>query len=194
MAEQKTEDTKPAVPRRVARPFIGPAGPTAGARPLLRPTAPVERPRPAAFGASATAPAVDESLGSAVGLPRAAPLAPVVPIAGAAVAAPAVGDVALPSHSDTSPPTEPIEPPDVLDTLEPTPTENLTGRPVTSEMVAIDAFDAFEAVWGAADAGMSSWAEVESDSSPLDDLSLGSGLDGATAWADEIAVPEPGAL
>src|SRR5688572_32682576 len=49
MAEEKTEETKPVVPRRVARPFIGPAGASTATRPLSRPSAPGERPRPAAF-------------------------------------------------------------------------------------------------------------------------------------------------
>ena len=39
MAEQKTEDTKPPVAHRGARPFVGPAGGSPAARPLLRPAA-----------------------------------------------------------------------------------------------------------------------------------------------------------
>src|SRR5687768_967187 len=49
MAEEKSDETKPAVQRRVARPFIGPAGTSNTMRPLSRPGASGERPRPAAF-------------------------------------------------------------------------------------------------------------------------------------------------
>jgi hypothetical protein len=71
----------------------------------------------------------------------------------------------------------------------PTPIASTPIRPVTSEMVAIDAFDAFESVWGAPESVVP--PAPESVGSPLDELSLGVGLDGPHYWTDEItAAPE----
>lgn len=81
-------------------------------------------------------------------------------------------------------------------------------RPVTSEMVAIDAFEAFETVWDAApepEAALPQTAlpeaavpeaahEMEAPmpdeptaASPLDGESLGNGIDAQHLWGDEIA-------
>ena len=67
-------------------------------------------------------------------------------------------------------------------------------RPVTSEMVAIDAFEAFETVWDAtpepeptpAGAREASVSDDSVAASPLDGESLGSGIDAQQLWGDEI--------
>ena len=66
-------------------------------------------------------------------------------------------------------------------------------RPITSEMVAIDAFEAFETVWDATPEPQPTHAEpmqaVPDESvaaSPLEDESLGSGIDAQQLWGDEI--------
>jgi len=59
-------------------------------------------------------------------------------------------------------------------------------RPVTSEMVALDAFDAFEDVWGST--GMAEGvATPAATSSPLDEAALGSGSDAESVWVDETS-------
>ena len=65
-------------------------------------------------------------------------------------------------------------------------------RPITSDMVAIDAFEAFETVWDAApeatpqEESLPSTAEEPVAASPLDDEPLGSGIDAQQLWGDEI--------
>jgi hypothetical protein len=59
-------------------------------------------------------------------------------------------------------------------------------RRVTSEMVALDAFDAFDAVWGSSDTVGSATAP-EPPPSPLDQVALGSGSDAECLWADEAS-------
>ncbi len=202
MAEQKNEDTKPEAARRAVRPFVGPAGASPGSRPLLRPPAPNDRPRPAAF----VPPVAPErpSLGTApdraaaaaaVATPAPAPLdapsvahesppapAPAEPALGSTFAAPAE-DLTVPVASNPTAETDSIA-------TSPTPIASPTVRPVTSEMVAIDAFDAFESVW---DASTTDYIPPAPDgvASPLDELSLGGGLDGPHLWTEEItAAPE----
>jgi hypothetical protein len=58
-------------------------------------------------------------------------------------------------------------------------------RPVTSEMIAVDAFDAFDTVWGA-DHHQAGTTEPQPPASPLDESSLGSGIDAQGLWADDI--------
>jgi hypothetical protein len=58
-------------------------------------------------------------------------------------------------------------------------------RPVTSEMIALDAFDAFDTVWGT-HAQPVATPEPEAATSPLDESSLGSGTDAHQVWAEEI--------
>ncbi len=58
-------------------------------------------------------------------------------------------------------------------------------RPLTSEMVALDAIDAFDAVWGASEPS-SGAVEPQAVASPLDIASLGSGTDGQQLWAEDI--------
>ena len=64
------------------------------------------------------------------------------------------------------------------------PTSHST-RPVTNEIVALDAIDAFDAMWGVSE---SSGRRVEPGpvAAPLDELSLGSGTDGQQPWAEDI--------
>jgi hypothetical protein len=59
-------------------------------------------------------------------------------------------------------------------------------RRVTSEMVALDAFDAFDAVWGRGDT-VGSAAAPAPPPSPLDEVALGSGSDAECLWADEAS-------
>ena len=61
---------------------------------------------------------------------------------------------------------------------------SLSTRPVTGEMVALDAIDAFDAVWSVS---TPSGRPVEPGraASPLDELSLGSGTDGQQPWAED---------
>lgn len=174
MAEQKNEDPKPAAARRAVRPFVGPAG-APGSRPLLRPPVPNDRPRPAAF-APPVAPE-RPSLGTAPPAPARAE-----PALGPTFAAPAE-DLTVPVASNPTAETDSIAP-------SPTPIASPTVRPVTSEMVAIDAFDAFESAW---DASTTDYIAPAPDgvASPLDELSLGGGLDGPHLWTEEItAAPE----
>ena len=61
-------------------------------------------------------------------------------------------------------------------------------RPVTSEMVAIDAFEAFDAVWAQSPTPAAS-PVVDAAASPVVEPSLGAGVDGPHVWTDEIMVP-----
>jgi hypothetical protein len=80
-------------------------------------------------------------------------------------------------------------PPGSVDAPEPTVT-----RPVTSEMVAIDAFEAFETVWDATpepepaqpEQFEATLPDETAAASPLDGDSLGSGIDAQHLWGDEI--------
>ena len=153
MAEPKINDTEPPLARRAARPFVGPAGPAAPTRPLLRPTGPAGRPSPAAFAR-----------------PLAAPRSSLGTLACAQPAAPAADDDAR--DAATTRPVARVEPPEPsqLPSLGPQPRQ-----PVTSEMVALDAFAAFDAVWGRSTTPAAS-PVVEPVASPLHDASLGTGV------------------
>jgi hypothetical protein len=62
-----------------------------------------------------------------------------------------------------------------------------TMRPVTSEMVAIDAFEAFETVWDATPPQVEpSMPDEPVAAAPIDDNSLGTGIDAQHVWGDEI--------
>ena len=77
----------------------------------------------------------------------------------------------------------PVVPPSIPSTeIGPT---SLSARPVPSEMDALDAIDAFDAVWGVSEppGGPIESAAV---ASPLDELSLGSGIDGQQLWAEHV--------
>ena len=193
MAEQKSEDTKPAAARRAVRPFVGPAGASGGSRPLLRPTAPNDRPRPAAF---APTPAPErQSLGTA---PERRAVAPPpasldAPIASPTTPAAPAFDLTYAQPVEDSVPAASAEVPEGDAAVAwPTPVASAPVRPVTSEMVAIDAFDAFDSVWGTGASDAESVAPTpEGVASPLDELSLGGGLDGPHMWTEEItAAPE----
>jgi len=58
-------------------------------------------------------------------------------------------------------------------------------RPVTSEMVALDAFDAFDTVWGTHEQPVAA-PEPQATASSLDESSLGSGTDTHQVWAEDI--------
>jgi hypothetical protein len=58
-------------------------------------------------------------------------------------------------------------------------------RPVTGEMITLDAFDAFDTVWGTSEAPGGT-PEPHAPTSPLDEASLGSGTDTHQVWAEEI--------
>jgi len=167
MADQKTDDTTPPLARRGARPFAGPAGAPVGARPFTRP-ATTQRPTAAPF-----APPVlpgKRTLGNA-------PPPDVRPAAPQAVPSAPIATHVVPSGTE--------------ETATPQP------RPVTSEMVAVDAIDAFDAVWGTAEPS-SGVIETAALASPSDAVSLGSEID-SHVLADEITTAsdlpaaEPGA-
>ena len=61
--------------------------------------------------------------------------------------------------------------------------------PMPSEIVALDAIDAFDAVWGVA-VPVGTPAEPAPVASPLDELSLGSGTEGQPQWAEDITVDD----
>jgi len=257
MAEQKTEDTKPPVARRGARPFVGPAGAAPAAttaRPLARPAAPPARPGRAPF--SPLSP--DRT---ALGVPRQTPAAPVtqaavrpelaapsapvhetetidavqpeqavVPAAEwpvEAVAAPeptpafgiTVSSLTPAVHAAYAPPEQLIvEPtidaavpsaiaePDAMDfgfaATSPEAEASLEDafgvgdapttprRPVTSEMIAIDAFAAFDSVWGP---GNTPVASPTIEAAPAPDLESLGAAHAEPMWADEItAMPVQG--
>jgi S-DNA-T family DNA segregation ATPase FtsK/SpoIIIE len=84
---------------------------------------------------------------------------------------------------DARPDARTDEVPLVVASVEPVPAER-PRRPVTNEMVALDAFDAFDAVWSTP--GGTATGEVESQPpSPLDEASLGS-VDASHPWAEDI--------
>jgi hypothetical protein len=247
MAEQKTEDTKPPVARRGARPFVGPAGAAPAARPLLRPAAPPARPGLAPF-----APPLSPNRASLGVVPRTSAPAPVGPDARVepVVEAPVVEAPVVEAPMVAEPPIEPVAPaataptfeitvsnltptaplefsttdalpeahpapetfpqsglddldfgfgPPILETeamLESVESADTTAdpfaprRPVTSEMIAIDAFSAFDSVWGPGNTPAAS-PTIEPPpvvpSPALDAESLGTGAHAESAWADEIA-------
>jgi len=61
----------------------------------------------------------------------------------------------------------------------------LPARPVTNELVALEAIDAFDAVWGVSEPPRGP-VESAAVTAPLDELSLGSGIDGQQLWAENI--------
>ena len=175
MAEQKTEDTKPPLPRRGARPFAGPASAPNAARPSLRPAIPGHRPAPAPFAPRTV------SAGSPLGIPT--PPASAAPASTPVTGGPAeqieepTPSVATPSVSLPEPtgvPSAPVTPSEFA--LPPA-----SVRPITSEMVALDAIDAFDALWASA----GEVASQPTTASPLDESSLG-GLDAPSMWSEEI--------
>ena len=249
MAEQKTEDTKPPVARRGARPFVGPAGVAPAARPLLRPAATPARGRPPfapplssdrlALGA-ARAPALPvtapiagpesiiqpesiieaEPIVAAQPVAQVEPIAPVIPVAAFEPAGSRLTPVAVAPYAPVDEPTHAplVETPTALGDLESMPAAAsdhldfgfpmpsldeqpavpevvaepetqlasplpLSPRPITSEMIALDAFAAFDSVWGPGNTPAAS-PVVESHPA-LDAESLGS-ADTADTWADEI--------
>jgi len=221
MAEQKIDDTKaPAAPRG-ARPFAGPAAPSA-ARPFLRPVAPAARPSGAPCAPpSGTRPSASRpSLGVAVPSSRPAPVPTPVAVQTIENAVPnlrptEVGSFGITQENQASGTPVPVPSPEydsapefvaaqpavVVPEIDDVPAVEKTQpaalespRRVTSEMVALDAFDAFEAVWGGSDTGGSA-APPAPPPSPLDPVALGSGSDGECLWADEAsAAAEPARL
>jgi hypothetical protein len=197
MAEQKIEDTKSPAARRGARPFVGPAGGPPAARPLLRPAAPGGRLNHAPFAPPSTPPR------PALGI-TALPIAPV-----------ALGADAFPVHDPAEAATAPVpsertaqhEPTDVESAFTThereaevpdgivtgdIPAEAPARRPVTSEMVAIDASAAFDAVWGSSitPPTVPTVPSIEPTTPPVDVEALGDDVDAAYSWTDEIAAPE----
>jgi hypothetical protein len=185
MAEHNIDDTKaPAAPRG-ARPFAGPAAPSA-ARPFLRPGAPAVRPSGAPFApAAGTRPAASRP---SLGVSAPAPTPTAVPVQAVPLAGyePVTGLVA-------APPTEVVSQiEEVAAEAEPAAPESPRRR-VTSEMVALDAFDAFDAVWGRSDTVNSAAAPTPTPS-PLDHVALGSGSDAECLWADEASAAAEAAV
>src|SRR5215213_2110627 len=206
MAEQKIDDSTLPPARRAVRPFVGPAGSVSAAGPLLRPTGPAgpaSRPNPAPFApplaprraALGTAPSVGapEPATASVRPPtpaRSFDLTVAEPMlarpsedATPASATFTANEPASVSHSyavdaaavdsDIVESTAPLEPELVQSiVVEPSPR-----RPVTSEMVAIDAFEAFDAVWGPSNTPQAS-PVVSTTAFSVDAESLDSALDG----------------
>jgi hypothetical protein len=84
------------------------------------------------------------------------------------------------------PPT-PVAPPSVsLPTADAAPP---SAGPMPSEIAALDAIDAFDAVWGAV-VPVSAPAESAAVAPPLDELSLGSGTEGQQQWAEDITADD----
>jgi hypothetical protein len=169
MAEDKIDDPNPPLARRAARPFVGPGGAAASARPLLRPTGPAGRSSPAPFAPPLAAPR--HTLGRTVNERPAASVGD-----GGAGDAPLSGPVA---------PVAPVAPADPLELSELPSREPLSRRPITSEMVALDAFAAFDAVWGGPVTPAAS-PVVEPVAPPVDEVSLGSGAGAHELWAEGI--------
>ena len=195
MAEQKIDDTKIAAARRGARPFAGPTGAATSPRPFSRPAAPAARPANGPFAApSAGRPA----LGAV-----APPLRPAeTPVAAEAASAPEQRAVPHPVIVASSTATsaeahaEGITSALAAAIVEVAPSR----RPVTSEMVALDAVDAFEAAWNGVDAIDS---RPLTDSQPLeiltpsaiDEASLGAGGgEGDYVWTHDMVAPDAPAL
>jgi len=61
----------------------------------------------------------------------------------------------------------------------------LSASPVAKEIVALDAIDTFDAVWGVSEAPVGP-IESAAVASPLDELSLGEGIDGQQLWGEHI--------
>ena len=163
MAEDKIDDPNPPLARRAARPFVGPGGAAASARPLLRPTGPAGRSSPAPFAPPLAAPR--HALGRTVNARPAA-----------SVADGGAGDAPL---------SGPVAPADPLELSELPSREPVSRRPITSEMVALDAFAAFDAVWGGPVTPAAS-PVVEPVAPPVDEVSLGSGAGAHELWAEGI--------
>ena len=182
MAEHKIEDTNAPLARRAVRPFVGPLGPAAPARPLirpagpaLRPTGPAGRPSPAPFASPLAAPRT--ALGTTASAQPAAPAAD--------------GDARDAGGATMSEPVAPAEPtaePSELPSREPQ-----SRRPVTSEMVALDTFAAFDAVWGGSTTPAAS-PVVEPVTSPVDEASLGSGAGAHGLWTEDITAADLDAM
>jgi len=104
--------------------------------------------------------------------PTAAPFVPpVVP------GKPALGSLAPVAKAPTPVATQAVPPTDA--------DASARARPVTSEMIALDAFDAFDTVWGTPERPVAT-PELQAATSPLDESSLGSGTDAHQVWAEEI--------
>ena len=126
----------------------------AAARPFLRPVTTPQR--------ATAAPFVPPVVPGKPALGRPAPSANALTPAAAGTVPQAVSQPVPPSDADAVPPT----------------------RPMTSEMIALDAFDAFDTVWGTTEAPLA--PEPRATAAPLDELSLGSGTDAGEVWAGEI--------
>ena len=204
MAEERIEDTKSPIPRRGVRPFVGPAGASPAARPLLRPTAPSPRSGPAPFAppsakprqALGTAPASQPPTAPAAAKsppPALAPLAASTPVAPPEIATRAPTPVAVapvvPVVPSALPEPDPFFPVDPAAAVE---EHSRPARPITSEMVALDAFDAFDTVWASSDSYHTP-APQPPTPAPLDPESLGSGFDTFDAWAEDVTAGDTGA-
>ena len=133
------------------------------------------------FGGPASSPAPSR--------PFIRPAAPQRPTAAPFVSPVVPGKLVLPNAAPVpalKPPT-PVALPSIplpeADTAPPSP------APMPSEIVALDAIDAFDAVWGVA-VPVGPPAEPAPVASPLDELSLGSGTDGQPQWAEDITVDD----
>ena len=131
------------------------AGPAGAARPFLRPVATPQRATAAPF------------------------VPPVVP------GKPALGTAAPAAKAPTPVATQPV-PEAVPQTVAPADADVVPRtRPVTSEMIALDAFDAFDTVWRTHEQPVAA-PEPQATTSPLDESSLGSGTDTHQVWAEDI--------
>lgn len=210
MADQKTDDTKSPLARRGARPFAGPGSAPSAARPFLRPATPSQRPTAAPFVPPIvpTRPALGTSEPLAVApVPTVRPTPAAVPVAApVAVSVPAT-PVTMAAPAAPPEPRVLPEPTPVVSAM-PTPdsdpffgnatatsdveTPAARSRPITTEMIALDAFDAFDTVWGTAE--RHDTAEHKASTSSLDETALGAALDAQHPWADDItANGEPAA-
>jgi nicotinamidase-related amidase len=166
--------------------------PPASTPPALEP--PVVPPNVSMPGLGPIAPDVSASLGE--------PMIPAFDIsfgrwgvATPATPTPAQADASAASGSGSLPVASPAIAEDDADMTEPL--SPLRARPITSEVVALDAFDAFDAVWGATEqpAELEPFAPATDsarDSAPLDDASLGSGVDAQQLWAEDITAGTTG--
>lgn len=183
MAEQNTEDTKQPSPLRPGvRPFAGPAGNTGAARPFLRPPVPGQRPAPFAPRAIPNRPALG-TVAAPVGT-SVAPVAPRVeepaPVSGLMSSAPDA--IVVPAERLV--PTEPVAPTEAA-------AAHTSVKPIASEIAALDAIDAFDALWASANEVASESHTVQApepsaDPTPFDELSLGV-ADVPSVWSEEIA-------
>ena len=186
MAEQKSEDTKQSLARRGARPFAGPAaGASSAARPLVRPPTPGQRPVPAPFAP----PAVPARPALGAQATQSAPLAPAPAMAPLPLEVPAAAIAAAPVdeapvRGSTVSETEAMQPIASAVPVEVAPPTR--ARPITSEMVALDAIDAFDALWATASDDAPASAAATTSPAPLDEASLGM-LDASSMWSEEIA-------